>query len=463
MKKKIYYIQPTYQDSNGKLFKGKSLHVHSLAIPALSAATPEGWEKEISIEYFEDLNFNSDASVIAITSMGYDIVRGMEIAEEFRKKGKMVIFGGYQSNFSRKYLFDHCDSVVHGNPGRKYMSKILNDAEDHRLKQEYYCGIDVNFPFDYSVLAGRKIHFMPVLSSVGCANNCDFCCTAAIYDGCYRLRNIDCVMKDIIAVDKLSAKAGFVDNNIYNNRGYLLILLKSMLQHNIKLLWGAQATINIGDDIETLHYLYKAGCRVLFIGMESVNQKNLDEVNKHFVFEDYRRRIKNLHNAGIKVAAYFMFGLDNDSKDTVNDIYRFVNSTGIEIPLLNFLTPAPGTRVYDKLKKEGRLLFVEDRELLSQKHFYNSACNTCFFVPRHMTPDEAEKCFLDLYRKLAGYFQILKRSANLNPFMMGFLLGMNIVFRSEYLSMKKKMSGVLPKLQQNYYEPATAVKQSAPA
>jgi radical SAM superfamily enzyme YgiQ (UPF0313 family) len=450
MKKKIYYIQPTYRDSNGKLFKGKSLHVHSLAIPALSAATPEGWEKEISIEYFENLNFGSDASVIAITSMGYDIVRGMEIAEEFRKRGKIVIFGGYQSNFSSKYLFDHCDSVVHGNPGPKHMSIILSEAEERILKREYYCGIDVNFPFDYSVLAGRKISFMPVLSSVGCANDCDFCCTAAIYGGCYRLRKVEYVMQDLLTVNKLTRKAGFVDNNIYNNREYLLILLKEMIQKKISLLWGAQATVNIGDDTEALHYLYKSGCRVLFIGMESVNQKNLDEVNKKFVAEDYRKKIKNVHNSGIKIAAYFMFGLENDTKETLNDIYRFVNLTGIEIPLLNFLTPAPGTRVYDRLKSEGRLLFHDDKELLSKKHFYNSACNTCFFIPRFMTPEEAEKSFLELYRKLAGYFQILKRSANLNPFMMAFLLGMNIVFRSEYLSMKKKNRGVIPEQQQSY-------------
>jgi radical SAM superfamily enzyme YgiQ (UPF0313 family) len=438
MKQKIYYIQPTYRDSNGKLFKGKSLHVHSLAIPALSAATPDGWEKEISIEYFEDLNFNSDAPVIAITSMGYDIVRGIEIADEFRNRGKLVIFGGYQSNFSSSYLSDHCNSIIHGNPGKRYMSIILNDAVMNRLKREYYCGIDVNFPFDYSILARRKITFTPVLSSVGCANNCDFCCTASIYKGCYRLRKIEYVIKDLLTINKFSRKAGFVDNNIYNNREYLMLLLRNMNERKISLLWGAQATINIGDDKEVLYLLHKSGCRVLFIGMESINQKNLDSVNKNFTAQEYSKKIKNIHDAGIKVASYFMFGLENDSKDTVNDIFRFINSTGIEIPLLNFLTPAPGTRIYDRLKSEGRLLFHDDKELLSKKHYYNSACNTCFFIPRYMTPKEAEKYFLELNRKLAGYFQLIKRSVSFDPFMTAFLLGMNMVFRREYIAAKKK-------------------------
>jgi radical SAM superfamily enzyme YgiQ (UPF0313 family) len=406
----------------------------------LSAATPKNWDKEASLEFFEDLNYDTDASVIAITSMGYDIIHGMEIAKKFRSMGKIVIFGGYQAHFSEKYLRDSCDSVVHGNPGPKALSKILSEAENNCLNQDYSCEIDVNFPFDYSILARHKISFMPVLSSVGCINDCDFCCTAAIYKSKYRLRNIDCVMKDLIEVNRLSGKAGFVDNTIYNNREYLLLLLKSMLNFKISLKWGAQATINIGDDIEVLHYLYKSGCRILFIGMESVNQKNLEGVNKNYLVEDYTKRIENIHKAGIKIAGYFMYGLYNDSEETVSDICNFINSTKIEVPLLNFLTPAPGTRVYERLKQEKRLLFDDDRELLSNKHFYNSATNTCFFKPKYMTYEEAEKNFLELYRKLAGYIQILKRSIKLNPFIAIFLLGMNIVFRSEYLGMKKKMS-----------------------
>jgi hypothetical protein len=80
-----------------------------------------------------------------------------------------------------------------------------------------------------------------------------------------------------------------------------------------------------------------------------------------------------------------------------------------------------------------------------------------------MTPREAEKCFLELYRKLGGYFQIIKRSATLNPFMTLFLLGMNIVFRSEYLSMKKKTRVVFQKIQTNYQPSAKPFTKTASA
>lgn len=436
MRKKIFYIQPTYKNADGTLLKGKSLYIHSLALPALSAATPGDWEKEFCVEYFDEINFSTDASVIALTSMGYDLVRGMEIAGEFKRRGKIVIFGGYQAHFSSTYLFDCCDAIVHGNPGPKDMKKILAYAENNELQKEYHCGIDVNFPFDYSILSNRKIIFMPILSSIGCLNDCDFCCTSAIYKGKYRLRNLDCVIKDLLAVNKISGRAGFVDNNIYNNREYLLRLLKAMLQNKIKIKWGAQVTIDIGDDDETLYYLYKAGCRVLFIGMETVNQTNLEGVNKNYAVQTYANRVRNIHRAGIKIAGYFMYGLDNDTRDTSESIYEFIRTTRISLPILNILIPVPGTKVFERLQKEERLLFADDQELLRNNSFYNSACNTCFYIPRLMTAEEAEEAFLELYRKLAAYGQILRRSMNVNPKVFAVLLKMNLVFRKEYLEMR---------------------------
>ncbi len=439
MKKKIYYIQPTYQTLDGTLLKGDSLYVHSLAMPALSAATPSDWEKNITLQYFDDIDYDTDASVIAITSMGYDISQGMEIAREFKRRNKTVIFGGYQAHFSSHLLIQNiCDCVVHGNPGPNDMKKILNDIENNRLEREYHFGIDINFPFDYSVLEGKKITFMPVLSSIGCVNDCDFCCTAAVYRSKFRLRKIEFVIEDLKSISKVSKKAGFVDNNIYNNREYLLKLMKAIIDNGINLRWGAQVTVDIGDDPEALEYLYKAGCRLLFIGMETLHQENLSGVNKKYMVQSYSERLRNIAKSGIRVAGYFMFGFDNDTTKTPQMLYDFISSVKISLPILNILIPVPGTRIFNRLRNENRLLFNEEQDLLKNNSFYNSACNTCFFIPKLMTAEEAERGFLELYGKLACYSQIIRRSLCLNPFMMAFLLGMNIIFRREYLDMKRK-------------------------
>ena len=180
MKKKIYLIQPTYRDRNGNLLKGTKLYTISLALPALSSTIPSDWEKEICYEYFEEINFNSDASVIGISSMGYEIFRGIEIAKIFREKGKKIIFGGFQPHISKEFVEPHCDSIVHGNPGTNDLSSILKDVEENSLQKEYYCKTDLNYKIDYSTLDLNKIMFTPAILSVGCKNACDYCCIGSI-------------------------------------------------------------------------------------------------------------------------------------------------------------------------------------------------------------------------------------------------------------------------------------------
>src|SRR3990172_3788175 len=96
MKKKIYLVQPTYRDQHGILLKVSKLYTISLALPALSSTIPYDWEKEFCYEYFQDINLDSDASVVGISCMGYEIFRGVELATEFTKRGKTVLFGGFQ-------------------------------------------------------------------------------------------------------------------------------------------------------------------------------------------------------------------------------------------------------------------------------------------------------------------------------------------------------------------------------
>ena len=100
MTRKIYLIQPTYLDSNGRLLQGNSLFYSSLALPALSSAIPPDWQKEFCFEYFTNVNYETDAPVVGISSMGYDVLHGSEIAREFRRRGKQVLFGGHQVPFS---------------------------------------------------------------------------------------------------------------------------------------------------------------------------------------------------------------------------------------------------------------------------------------------------------------------------------------------------------------------------
>ena len=438
MKKKIYLIQPSYKDQDGKLLKGKKLYIISLTLPALSSIIPEDWEKELCYEYFEDINFETDASVIGISSMGYEIFRGIELADEFRKKGKKVIFGGFQSHISRDYLDSHCDSVVHGNPGLKGMTKILKDVESNALQKNYYCKPDLNYKIDYKALDTKKVFFTPVLLNVGCYNHCDFCCISSIYNGKYYLRKFNHLVEELDYLHNSTRNIAFIDTNIYNNREYLIKLCKVMIERKYNFVWGAQCTINIGEDIETLTLMRKAGCKVLFIGLESIDQQNLNYLNKNYNADSYQQKIANIHNAGIKIAAFFIYGLDYDTIGTTQSLSRFIIENRIALPMLNILVPTPGSKLYAQLTKENRILMETELDFLKNNVAYNSSFNLCYYKPKNMTSTQVEDGFIELLKTLSGFYQIIRRSLSSSFTLTIFLLYMNWEFRREYIALKRR-------------------------
>lgn len=438
MKKKIYLIQPSYRDQTGNLLKGKKLYILSLALPALSAIIPNDWEKEFCYEYFDDVNYDTDASVIGISSMGYEIFRGAELADEFKRRGKTVIFGGFQPHISKDFIESHCDSIVHGNPGSNDMAAILKDVELNILQKEYCCKTDLNYKFDYTVLDTRKVFFTPVLLSVGCCNNCDFCCIASIYKGKYVLRKLNYLVEELDYLHRSTRKIAFVDTNIYNNRKYLMKLCEVMIERNYNFVWGAQCTVDIGDDLETLDLLKKAGCKVLFIGIESIEQQNLDSVNKNYIADSFQQKIKNIHKAGIKIASFFIYGLDYDTVDTSAKLSQFIIDNKIALPMINILVPTPGSRIYERLEREERILMKDKLDFLKNNIAYNSSFNMCFYHPKNMTPLQVEEGFLDLLRRLSGFYQIIKRSFNKSFPLTLLLLYMNWLFRKEYIELNRR-------------------------
>ena len=431
MKRKIYLIQPTYRTRTGVLLQGRSLFLHSCAIPALAASIPTDWERETCLEFFEDVNYDSDAPVVAISSMGYDIIHGREIADTFRRRGKVVIFGGYQAHFSRDKLSDVTDCIVYGYPGPSAMAHILKDVEAGGLMPEYDVGIDLNFPFDYSTLLRRRIAYMPILASVGCRNHCDFCCTAARHRGKYRLRKLRYVLNDLRAIRNHTRRFALVDSNVYNNRGYLIALCDAIKRAGFGFQWGAEATIDIGEDDEALRALYGAGCRILYIGFETLNQRSLNSMHKPYETSTYERAMVRIQKHGFAVAGYFIVGLDGDTMETFDELFEFIHRTRVNLPVINILLPAPGTAVFERLDSEGRLLVNTEEAFLKNALFYSSSSSHCFFQPAGLTVNELEKGLIELRQRLASFRETVRRSMIRNPINAISLLFMNLKFHND--------------------------------
>lgn len=446
MKRKIYLVQPTYRDLDHRLLKaGHHLFTHSLAIPALSAAVPPTWEKEHCLEYFEDVNLETDAPVVGISCLGYDLFRGRELAELFRKRGKIVLFGGCASELWKDLITSMSDTVVCGNPGKAAFANILADIERGKLAPEYQCDVDLDYPFDYSVLAKKgiasRISLLPAIASAGCSHECAFCCTAAKFKGRYYARSLDVVMADLRALRAMTRHFVFVDSNLYVDREHVVRLSERLMAEKLGLTWSAECTIDVGDDSEILGLLKRAGCRALLIGIETLAQRNLNHMQKPFVVERYREQIRRIQKAGIIVAGFFIFGFDGDTGSTIDEFCEFVRDLNIAVPFFNFLCPVPGTRLYDQMNREGRLLAVGKDAYLCQNVIYGAPTHRCLFRPKQMSPHEAQLAFVELRERLSSFPAILRRSAGLSPGMAAAVFLLNLAVRRETRAVVRAVRG----------------------
>jgi radical SAM superfamily enzyme YgiQ (UPF0313 family) len=432
MRRHVYYIQPTYRKMDGKLAKGWTLFNATLNIAMLSAATPVHWEKSLCLEYFDNIDYDSIASVIILTSMGYDIEHSMEIAREFRRRGKLVIFGGHNDEFTDTLMSRACHSVFYGIPGKEQMHQVLEDALRGDLKQRYDCGVHINYPFDYSVFGNRKMRHLPVLASAGCKHKCEFCCYPVVYNGNYYLRDIQHVISDLKSARSKTRLFAFKDANIYNNREFILSLCREIQKEKLGIKWGAQCTIGVGDDTEVLRELKAAGCGLLFIGYESLSRENTRQVAKPANPESYEQLTLRIRKSGIHVAGYFVLGLDHDNRSTFDEIYTFVRRTKIALPLINMLVPIPGSKIHERLKQQGRLLIPNENVFLTERPRYSVPCNRALYEPANFTVEELEYKFTDLADKLTQYREILRRSIVKSPFESLQILKMNLDLRKEH-------------------------------
>jgi len=435
--RKVYIIQPTFHKMDGMLVKGFSLGSCPLELPQMAGAIPEDWQKSCSHEYFEDINYNSDASVVFITSPSNDILHAKDIIVKFKEKGKKVIFGGHEDAFSEIILKEVADSFYRGIPGLNDMQAMLNDALADNLKDHYEFGHNFNYPYDYSVYEGKKVNYIHVQGSAGCLFKCEFCRhPSASNGGEYKLRDIDCIIDDLKSIKKLTKYVAFKDPNFFNNREHLFKLCERLINEKIGILWGAQMPIYIGKDAEAMKLMRKAGCRIIYIGFETMNQDNLISVNKPFKVKDYLPMVKNIQKRGIRVVGYFMFGFDYDTEKSFNQVFDFVHESKIAYPLVNILTPVPGTPVFNRMRKEGRLDLPDPETFKKVRPLYSIPCNHAYFEPKLMSRKEFEDNFMKLSKRLSTFREVFRRSFYRIDFLSFNILKMNIAFRKDHKRME---------------------------
>ncbi len=425
---KILYIQSTPYVNRITLVKKNRLYFVGLA-PAILASLVPDVAFEVCLETIEDVNFESDADLIAISGMGHAIVRSIDIAKEFKRRGKTVVMGGYMVSLMPQEAKKYCDSVVIGD-GEKSFVQMVKDYQANDLKPFYNMPLDaLTYPLPkYELLTAKRIgNFLPVQAGRGCPNTCSFCSVFCLYQGTYLKRDIKEVIRDVERIKALGYhRFLLLDDNIFADTPYLLELCRQLKKLNMK--WMSQCSLDIADNPMVLKAVADSGCFALSFGIESISQESLNRLNKSWAkVENYKSQLAKITAAGIDLSTEMVIGADGDTLESIKKTADFILENKIVVPRFYILTPIPGTLFYDEMNAAGRII---------NDDIYSYNGTEAVHQPLHMSPDDLTNAYWDLYREVftpKAIFKrtILRKDFLKKPFMYLFYLYINFFYRSQ--------------------------------
>ena len=342
-----------------------------LSLMVLAGLTSAEWEIQIIDENrgVPDYCAMPHPDLVGITAFTSQANRAYELAAHFRSLNIPVVMGGIHATMCMDEVLANVDTVVTGE-AESVWPQVLEDAKRGCLKNRYDGGLaDIeNVPFARHDLLAGDYAFGAIQTTRGCPLNCNFCSVTAFNGAHYRKRPIADVVREFNSIRE--KRVLMVDDNLVGTRPEHIARAKDLFRALARLNpgkeWVCQASINFADDEELLTLAQKAGCRGVFIGFETPSPEGLRELGKkmHLIkgrdFQDAVRRIQRHH---ILVVGSFIIGLDVDKPGIGKRIATVARGYGVDNLNVLFLTPLPGTRLWDEMKKENRIMleaFPED-------------------------------------------------------------------------------------------------------
>jgi len=342
-----------------------------LSLMVIAGLTPREWEISIVDENLGEPDYQAmpQPDLVGITAFTSQANRAYEVARHFRRRGVPVIIGGIHASMCVDEVMEHVDSVVTGE-AEQVWPQVLEDARHGNLKRRYDGGLAEisDVPLARHDLLPGGYAFGAIQTTRGCPLNCSFCSVTAFNGTHYRQRSIPDVVREFQLVRE--KRILVVDDNLIGTRSSHIArakdLFRAMAQANLRKEWVAQATINFADDEELLVLAANAGCRGVFIGFESPTPAGLQELGKKFNLlkgRDFHASVRRIQRHNILVVGSFIIGLDIDEPGIGKRIAEAANQYGIDNLNVLFLTPLPGTRLWDQMRAENRIAldaFPED-------------------------------------------------------------------------------------------------------
>ena len=383
-----------------------------LGLGMIAALTPEHWQIEILDENFDRFVYR-DADLVGLTAFTSTAGRAYELAAHYRAQGIKTVMGGIHASLLPDEALHYVDSVVVGE-GEGIWPKVIADFEQNRLGSRYEGGRSdlkgLVRPRRDLFHPGYKI--APIQTSRGCPLDCEFCSVTAFNGHRHRQRPVEEVLDELETIK--GKDVFFADENIIGHsnasREWALRLFRGMIERKINKRWATQASLNFAIHDEVLRLAAQSGCKCVLIGIEAEDPAVLTEVNKKLNLrlgvDNYAAIFARIARHGIRVLGMFVFGMDGDNLASLRKRAAYIQqSSGIHNMQITCLTPLPGSRLFQRLQKEERLLY---RNFPHDWRHYDLI--KMVFQPKTMSAEEFNRIFADCLRDVYSPLMILKKS-----------------------------------------------------
>ncbi|HZW07326.1 MAG TPA: radical SAM protein [Phycisphaerales bacterium] len=369
--------------------------------------------------------------LVAISTMTAQVKDAYVVAAWYRERGAKVVMGGLHVTALPDEALAHCDAVVVGE-AEPVWERLLADAERGGLRRVYRRS-DEEPDFDlaaapmprFELLDIHRYNRLTVQTTRGCPHACDFCASSITLTKKYKVKPAERVMAELERIrsvwpDGERPFIEFADDNSFASRGAAKRLLSAMAAERCAgrgVSWFTEVDLSIAWEPELLELMRESGCRQVLIGLESPVEEGLNglETRRNWKLKQhcrYEEAVRLIQSRGITVNGCFILGLDGQTLAVFDRVAEFADRTSLFDVQITVLTPFPGTPLYARLEREGRLIEPGAWE----------KC-TLFdvnFVPQGMTVRELEEGFLKLAGRLyhpdavkarrEGYFKGVNRS-----------------------------------------------------
>ena len=440
MKKKLLLVNPIARWINRKSIFLKNYIAapfQPLSLGVIAALTPDNWDIEIHDEIFKPFTYR-EADLVGITCFTGSATRAYEIAKICKSHGTPVVMGGIHVSQLPEEALQFADSVVVGE-AEGVWGQLISDFESGNM-QQIYKGEHLpmkNMPMPRHDLLGDGYMTTSVQTSRGCPMDCDFCSVSAFNGRDYRKRPVEEVLDEL---EKISQKRIFFLDDNFIEKGKegeerALKLFKGMIDRKLNKYWGCQTSIRVADNEEVLHYAFKAGCRVMLLGIESEKETALKNLNKKINmnhFDHYDEVFKRIHKHRIGIIGTLIFGMDTDTADDLLQRARFIKKSRIDAVQPAILTPFPGTKLYDDFMKNNRILFTDYPADWGRYDW-----SDIVYTPALMSREEMKKTMIKCWESLGNWRTVVSKFLRTLYYTRSLetgltMLNINYIYRTQY-------------------------------